>query len=48
MKHVDEKMTELLSAAQPELSARWQDNYDSSTRRRTHTRELGIWVEMNF
>lgn len=30
------------------LSGRWQDNYDSSTRRRTHTRELGIWVEMNF
>lgn len=30
------------------MSARWQDNYDSSTRRRTHTRELGLWVEMNF
>ncbi|MDD4052501.1 MAG: hypothetical protein PHR28_11475, partial [candidate division Zixibacteria bacterium] len=30
------------------LSARWQDNYDSSTRRRTHTRELGIWIEMHF
>lgn len=30
------------------MSARWQDNYDSNTRRRTHTRELGLWIEMNF
>lgn len=30
------------------LSARWQDSNDITTRRKSHTRELGLWVELRF
>ncbi len=30
------------------LSGRWQDSNDLQTRRKSHTRELGIWAEMHF
>jgi hypothetical protein len=30
------------------LTARWQDSNDVRTRRKSHTRELGIWVELRF
>jgi hypothetical protein len=30
------------------LTARWQDTNDLQTRRKSHTRELGFWVEMRF
>lgn len=30
------------------ISARWQDNHNLSSKTKTHTRELSIWVEMRF
>ena len=30
------------------ISARWQDSNDIRTRRKSHTRELQIWVELRF
>ncbi len=30
------------------LTARWQDNNDVSGRRKSHSRELSLWVEMRF
>ncbi len=30
------------------LSGRWQDSNDAYTRRKSHSREIGIWVELRF
>jgi hypothetical protein len=30
------------------LSARWQDSNDKTRFQKSHVRELGIWVEINF
>jgi hypothetical protein len=30
------------------FSARWDDNNDKKTRRKSHVRELGIWMQISF